>query len=1675
MYQYIRHALLAAALLAAGSAQAFNVSITNSASSSGGNWESGPQGTVWRAQADSVVSRQELLDRLQLDAVTVAATGNGADTLTVDAPLAWGAHPLSLRAGGSIRINASMGVTGTGGLALEWGQADVDRDVDSDWGYFLGEGVKIDLGDHTSFQTRSGSDGYLLDYTIVTREGTDLAGPYDPNGLQWMGSYVALGADVDASGTPWWNNGRMFVPHYVARFAGLGHAIDGLAMRAYTQFVPDASGRSTLGGLFTTVHFVQDLRLTGLKVDVQDGSLIGGVAGVLTGRMRNVHASGQVLVDGSSQNQSIGGLVGHSWGRISDSSSAVTVTAERASNVGGLAGTLQAHSGRSALIERSRNTGAVTGSRYVGGLVGSMEAADYLEGTLARIVASHNTGTVRGTTFMDRIGGLAGASNKADIVDSSSVATVTTDNSRGEFVGGLVGEAWGAVVWNSYSGGLVRGLTSVGGLVGSMIPQRKRFSDYVGSVEHSFSAASVVHDTADYAASSIGGLVGEARGVKIAESFSVGPVSVLRGTNVGGLVGWLRPYWTETTPFDRECQGVAIPGGVWVDVSYSLSPITVDNGTYVGGLVGLMEATGDRNLHGLCPARVSESFAAGRMSWGGASSAVFRNFGGLIGRYNPANAESSAEYAITKSWFHGDAVRLWFSDGGNSANEMRGERFELLDPWQVGTVWDFRLGSRFYPALINARHPLQAQMRAETTYTGSASAWNGITPALTYTLDDGMPIPAPGVAPLIDTTGLSIGAMSPGWQAGTYEQPVAGLQSSQFTLGTSGALTVKKAPLTVRALPVNKTYDGTAFSPDASQVEITGFVGGEGASVLQGALTFSGGGVGARNAGSYTLTPGGFTASNYDIAYLSAPLAIAPTPITLAPVADVKVYDGTAYSAKLPAITSGVLRAGDTLTNLGQVFDNPNAGARQIGLAPGYAINDGNGGRNYQVTVGVPVAGAIEPAALFVRALNVTKPKDDVPYVGGGGVQFYGFVNGEDATVLAGTLAYGGTSQGATTMGSYSIAPSGLGSANYAVQYVNGTLTISNRALIVRAKDMARTYDGSAYSGGNDVTYTGFEPGDDESVLQGTLAYGGTSQGAKNAGSYTIEPSGLTAPGYDIVFQPGTLAIARAPLTIQADSHARPYNRVPFTEFTVTPTGFVNGEGLADLQGTLTYRLRTCSNCWVDTPPLAGSYGIVPSGLTSANYAISYVPGNLNIAKLPLTITVLGATKPYDGQPFAAPGLGGMRIEGFLPGDTLEQQVELRRQLENKPNAALTTAYGGTGPGNPMPPAAVGSYTVQGRYLFGGAAINGNAFPGYTVANVNGTYTITPAPLTITANDDTRPEGGAPYSGGNGVQYGGFVNGETSAVLTGTVDYGGSSQGASAKGRYAITPKGQTAANYAITYVSGQLTVGNPGGNTITVTAADGGQAACTPNPVDDGQNATCTATPASGYRFTGWGGDCAASGTTTTCTLADVRVPKNVTAGFAPITTHGGTTVPTAGTGGVAGAGSASFTGGGNACRFDPAATGFEAAPATPPTGQVLPQGMFRFKLIGCDTGVAPVTMRVTWPQAISGYTKHGKAASNAPDASYFAPPGLTLDPDGHTASFTLTDGQLGDDDWQQNGEITDPAGPVALAGAPLPPPPLPAGPPAAIPTLSQWGVLLLSALSGLWGLAALRRRNSS
>src|SRR5207247_907042 len=81
----------------------------------------------------------------------------------------------------------------------------------------------------------------------------------------------------------------------------------------------------------------------------------------------------------------------------------------------------------------------------------------------------------------------------------------------------------------------------------------------------------------------------------------------------------------------------------------------------------------------------------------------------------------------------------------------------------------------------------------------------------------------------------------------------------------------------------------------------------------------------------------------------------------------------------------------------------------------------------------------------------------------------------------------------------------------------------------------------------------------------------------------------------------------------------------------------------------------------------------------------------------------------------------------------------------------------------------------------------------YTITFVNGNLAVTPASLTVTANNATKVYGqpNPAFS----ASYSGFVNGDTSASLGGTLTFTTLATAASPVGNYGVTPGGLTSGN----------------------------------------------------------------------------------------------------------------------------------------------------------------------------------------------------------------------------------------------------------------------------------------
>jgi hypothetical protein len=193
--------------------------------------------------------------------------------------------------------------------------------------------------------------------------------------------------------------------------------------------------------------------------------------------------------------------------------------------------------------------------------------------------------------------------------------------------------------------------------------------------------------------------------------------------------------------------------------------------------------------------------------------------------------------------------------------------------------------------------------------------------------------------------------------------------------------------------------------------------------------------------GSYAITLGTLAAgSNYTVVLAGTPptFAVTPATLTIAPAAG----QSKAYGAAVPALAytaSGLVNNDPPSTLTGALATTATA-ASPVG---GYAFTLGSlsAGSNYTVALAAnPAAFAVTPVALTVTANDATKIQGEANPAFT--VSYGGFVLGEGPGVLGGTLTFSTPATASSPPGSYTIAPAGLTSGNYAITVVSGTLTV---------------------------------------------------------------------------------------------------------------------------------------------------------------------------------------------------------------------------------------------------------------------------------------------------------------------------------------------------------------------------------------------------------------------------------------------------------------------------------------------------------------------------------------------------------------------------------------------------------------------------------------------------------
>ena len=458
--------------------------------------------------------------------------------------------------------------------------------------------------------------------------------------------------------------------------------------------------------------------------------------------------------------------------------------------------------------------------------------------------------------------------------------------------------------------------------------------------------------------------------------------------------------------------------------------------------------------------------------------------------------------------------------------------------------------------------------KAQTiTYGGSITTGTGQVTTATLASEDSLT-----AITLTPSTNVAItnGTITPG--AATIKKGSTDVTSNYSITYATGELTINKASLTVTAKSKIITYGDT---PANDGVTYSGFVNSETSSILGGSLSYAYNYSQYGDIGSYTITPGGLTSSNYDISFVAGTLTVNQKEVGLTWTNTSLTYNS---SSQIPTATATELVNNDSIsvtvtgeqTNAGDytatasalIGEKANNYKLPSGKTQGFSINKKN----------VTVSGITACNKVYNRSTTATINTDNA--------SFDGLLDGDALTVSATgtfdnmnvgtgkTVTISNLALGGTSAGNYQLADSG--------QQASTTADITAKALAVTAEAKTKVYgtDDPALT----YTYDGLINGDS---FTGAL----TREEGSDVGTYAIAQGTLTAGGnYAITYTGANLTITQAtPVITGISANDLTYDK---TEQALVTTGSTTG-------GTLKYAM-TAKNAeapdddsYIDSVPTA--------------------------------------------------------------------------------------------------------------------------------------------------------------------------------------------------------------------------------------------------------------------------------------------------------------------------------------------------------------------------------------------------------------------------------------------------------------------------------------------------------
>ena len=366
----------------------------------------------------------------------------------------------------------------------------------------------------------------------------------------------------------------------------------------------------------------------------------------------------------------------------------------------------------------------------------------------------------------------------------------------------------------------------------------------------------------------------------------------------------------------------------------------------------------------------------------------------------------------------------------------------------------------------------------------------------------------------------------------------------------------------------------------------------------------------------YPTSCTGAAAANYEISSVTGTVTVNKAALTITASSHTVTY-GEAAPTVTPSFAGFVLtdNAGNSLSTQPTCSTTYAAGSPVSG-SPYPTSCTGAAAANYEIST-VNGTVTVNKAALTITASSHTVTYGEAaPAIS---ASFAGFVLTDNAGNSLSTQPTCSTTYaaGSPVSGSpYPTSCTGAAAANYEISTVTGTVTVNKAALTITASSHTVTYGEAAPT----VTpsFAGFVLTDNAGNSLSTQPTCSTTYAAGSpvSGSpYPTSCTGAAAANYEISTVNGTVTVNKKALSVTANNKNKIYG-ASTPAFDVTYSGFISGEGPGNLIGTLGFTFAGVSPTLypssASVPQNPGTYSITPGGLTSGNYAITFIAGHVH-------------------------------------------------------------------------------------------------------------------------------------------------------------------------------------------------------------------------------------------------------------------------------------------------------------------------------------------------------------------------------------------------------------------------------------------------------------------------------